>query len=221
MHLLPHEETRSTFLSLNNTQKSTEPFCSFVGPSHPSRTEVETFVAQRFANTHNAVVSNFMPTLITLRDSHRRIQSVVGLRSAASEPLFLEHYLDGPIEQVIARQPIAQTAAPQRHEIVEVGNLASTNARTTRQLFRVLAAYMISQQHHWVVFTGCPALQRTLQKLQLPLWTLCHADPARLPATQQTWGSYYDDSPSVLVGEVRHGCVLVRHTSHAPCTKGA
>lgn len=214
MYIQPMKETDSGSVSQKKSRKPATYSCSLVSPSHPDRAETEAFIAQRFASAHGAVVTSFMPVLITLRDQQNHLRSVVGLRSAENDHLFLEHYLDGPIEKVIAREASNGALIPSRSEIVEVGNLASTDRRATRQLFRLLAAFMIQQRFRWIVFTGCASLRHTFQKMQLRLLTLGRADQALLPKTQQCWGSYYDDDPRVMVGEVRHGADLAEKTVH-------
>lgn len=214
MHIQPMREPAPASVSQKKSRKPATYTCSLVTPSHPERAETEAFITERFASAHGAVVTSFMPVLITLRDEQNRLRSVVGLRSAGKGKLFLEHYLDGPIETVIAREASDSALLPLRGEIVEVGNLASTDRRATRQLFRLLAAFMIQQRFRWIVFTGCASLRHTFQKMQLRLLTLGRADQALLPKTQQCWGSYYDDDPRVMVGEVRHGAELAEKTVH-------
>lgn len=72
-----------------------------------------------------------MPTLIGLYDQFGSIAAAVGCRSAAQESLFLETYMDAPIEEVIAKQ---LDVAVNRNQIVEVGKLACLNARAARCL---------------------------------------------------------------------------------------
>ena len=71
---------------------------------HPQRERVESFIAQRFLDVHGARISNFMPTLLALLDEEGNPRAALGVRDAGFEPLFLEYYLDRPVESVLARR---------------------------------------------------------------------------------------------------------------------
>ena len=65
------------------------------------------------------------------------LQSVI--RGAASEALFLEHYLDTSVQQAILSNAGRAMFSPDRDRIVEIGNLASIDRHASRRLFIVLA----------------------------------------------------------------------------------
>jgi hypothetical protein len=66
----------------------------------PLRADFETFIQHRFRKAHNADVRHFMPELFGLNDGAGILCAVAGVRPATSGALFLEHYLDEPIEHV-------------------------------------------------------------------------------------------------------------------------
>ncbi|HAN51479.1 MAG TPA: thermostable hemolysin, partial [Pseudomonas sp.] len=97
----------------------------------PRRVALEDFIRQRFAEHYGARVRHFMPCLLGLHGDNGEVQGAVGLRSAQRRPLFLERYLDEPIELAVARR--SGRPVP-REEIVEVGNLAAFGSASARLL---------------------------------------------------------------------------------------
>ena len=99
----------------------------------PGRERLEQFVAETFAQAHGATVHAFMPSMLGLEDGGGRLRCVLGLRGAESGELFLERYLDRPIEESIAQAAGLDSAIP-RGTIVEVGNLAGRGCRAAMHL---------------------------------------------------------------------------------------
>jgi hypothetical protein len=176
--------------------------------SHPRRKKVESFIAQRFLEVHGARISRFMPQLFALFDDRGRVLVAVGIRDASMQRLFLEYYLDSPVEQVIAER---SGVASERARIVEIGNLASRDRRASRGLFRVLSRRLHVEGFEWAVFTGCSALQQMFATLGIETLTLGRALQVRLPRDQQTWGGYYEDNPQVVAGRVNCGRAVFEH----------
>ena len=180
---------------------------SLIDATHPLRARVEKFIAGRFLEVHGARIPGFMPTLIALFDEDGETLAAVGIRDAASEALFLEHYIDTSVEQAIANHANRPLSLPQRDHIVEIGNLASIDRRASRKLFKSLAGLLHRQGFEWAVFTGCTSLHRMFGALGIETIDLGRALQSRLPEDQQTWGSYYEDNPRVVAGKVSRGCV--------------
>ncbi len=63
------------------------------------RADLEAYVRTRFAAKHGAEVRTFMPTLISFRDRQGELRGVAGIRGAEESRLYLEHYLDRPVEE--------------------------------------------------------------------------------------------------------------------------
>ena len=166
------------------------------------RAALEHFIALRFAESYQARIRHFMPCLLGLHGDDGAVQGAVGLRSARRRPLFLERYLDEPIEQAVSRRsgvPIS------RGEIVEVGNLAAFGNASARLLIVALTDLLVAQGFRWVVFTGTPALLNSFQRLALDPMPLGLADPARMGEELADWGSYYASRPQVMAGEILPG----------------
>ena len=143
-----------------------------------------------------------MPCLLGLHGDNGEVQGAVGLRSAQRRPLFLERYLDEPIELAVARR--SGRPVP-REEIVEVGNLAAFGSASARLLIVALTDLLVAQGFRWVVFTGTPTLLNSFQRLALEPLALAPADPARMGEELADWGSYYASRPQLMAGEILPG----------------
>ncbi len=165
----------------------------------PARGRVETFVREVYAQHYGARVRQFTPTLVSLVDDDGLITAAAGYRSA-SESLFLEHYLDQPVEQAIA----ARTGVPvARAAIAEVGHFASVQPGQGRRLMAHLGRQLAAEGFQWVVSTATRELRLIFERLRIRPLALGQADPALLGERAIDWGTYYDHAPMVLAGEVR------------------
>lgn len=166
----------------------------------PARTQVEDFIAGVFARRFGASVTSFAPVLLTLRDpDDGRIAAAAGYRAAAEGPLFLESYLDGPVESVLAQR---MATAPARGEIVEIGHLAATRAGAGRQLMVHLGQHLAREGYRWIVCTLTQELRHLLPRLGITPLALAKADAGALAGGAAAWGSYYEHGPIVLAGDL-------------------
>jgi len=173
------------------------------------RDELEAYVRDAFARKHGAEVWSFMPTLLPFRDRHDSLRGVAGIRGAHEERLYLEQYLDRPIEQALAAAVASRDGRPgalnsvRRDSIVEVGNLAGASCRAAVRMVAQLPAYLMAQRYTWIVFTATSALRQILAGFGAPLLELGCADPDRLAGTRDAWGRYYETDPRVYAGFLR------------------
>lgn len=170
----------------------------------PGRERLEHFVAETFAQAHGATVQAFMPSMLGLEDGGGRLRCVLGYRGAGADELFLERYLDRPIEQSIARAAGLDAAIP-RGSIVEVGNLAGRGCRAAMHLVARLPRLLGARGFTWVSFTATTRVRELLAAFDAPLLDLGPADPARLGDGARDWGRYYATRPRVLAGWLPHG----------------
>lgn len=177
------------------------------------RPELQGFIAERFSEVYGAEIYSYMPRLFgLLQVDSGDLLAAFGLRPAeiagVREPLFLEHYLDRPVEALIAQ--IAGRPILRRH-IVEVGNLAGASPGALRQLIPLVCERLHQEGFHWVVFTGPARLCNSFSRLGLPLQVIAPAPVARLGAEERRrWGRYYDQQPSVMAGDVGSAMRLLR-----------
>ena len=180
---------------------------------HPDRPAIESFIQSVYGACYGARVRDFMPTLVALRDDGGELLAAAGYRCAGEHALFLERYLDRPVELLLAA---GDPAAPARERIVEVGHLAAARAGQGRRLILQLGPHLAAQGFDWVVSTLTQELRHLFVRLGIVPVPLGRADPALLGAEAAEWGSYYAHHPLVLAGQVAPALqVLARRRSGA------
>ena len=183
---------------------------SISGPEAEDRAELEQFVHRIFSKAYDANVKEFMPQLMSLRNAGGELLAVCGLRHAENNSLFLERYLQQPVEHVISAQS-GQLVV--RNDIVEIGNLAVAHPETVRSLLASISLYLHGTSTTWGVFTGIPSLRNALSKLNMHLLPLGWASLAHLAENERAdWGRYYDEKPQVMA---------VKRLSPPVCTSAA
>jgi hypothetical protein len=168
---------------------------------HPERRRLERFIQRAFSRHHGASVRAFMPTLLALEGQRGRVCGVVGFRRAAAEPLFLERYLDQPVEFALA-QHVGNSIA--RDRVVEVGNLASLSCRAACHLVAALPRILLADGNQWIVFTATAAVRGMLARFRAPVIELARATRDRLDDADE-WGRYYNNDPRVIAGYLPDG----------------
>jgi len=161
----------------------------------PRRAEVEAFIGGVYAERYGATLRTFAPMLVARYDE-RGLVAAAGFRAAADGPLFLERYLDAPVEQLLS-----PTALP-RSGIVEVGHLVARQAGEGRRLILLLGPLLAAQGYRWVVSTLTDELRLLFVRLGVAPLALGVADPERLGDAAADWGSYYEHHPVVLAGSL-------------------
>lgn len=173
------------------------------GPDDAGRDEVEAFIRASYWRHYRATLSALPPYLLVLRDGLGEIVAACGLRpTTTGSRLFLEAYLDEPVEAAVGR---LLHRCVQRRDVVEVGSLAVRHPGAARVLIQAMTAFLCQQGFRWVVFTAVPALRNAFHRLGLRPAEICPADPARLGSESAAWGSYYDGGPLVMCGDIGEG----------------
>lgn len=167
------------------------------GLSDPRRAEAEAFVHARFRRTHGANVVTFMPSLLLMTDSRGQIEAVVGCRRAGHAPLYLERYLEQPIEAAIAARTGSRIS---RSQVVEVGNFAASSSRVAATFMSFLAPHFLDRGLTWITFTATDSIRRILASLGARCADLGGADGAQTAGGPDRWGSYYSHDPRVMAG---------------------
>ena len=160
------------------------------------RTRVEDFIQAIYAQYYGAEITVDYPLLMSVRNKDNDILAAVGLRYAGNEPLFLEQYTGGPLEQILDCA---------RDDIAEIGNLASAGQGASVFLFSALASYLDYKGVTHAAVTGTDFLHKYFKRAGLRPRKICDADINALEGGSQHWGSYYQQNPRVLVGSVQHG----------------
>ena len=163
------------------------------------RRDVEAFIEGIYAKSYGAVIGQHYPTLLSVRDHDGRVLAALGFRAAGQDELFLEQYMDMPVEAGVSE---AFSCSVPRHRIVEIGNLASAGHGAAVFLFVALMSYLECLGFSHLTLTGTKVLRGYFAKLGLDPRDMGRADPARLPDAGKSWGSYYATEPRLIAGDV-------------------
>jgi hypothetical protein len=176
-----------------------------LGQFHPARAEIEDFIHQVFYQHYQADIHHYMPELLALRNDNGQLTAALGIRPALENRLFLENYLEQPVEQCMAQVMPMFEGEIRRDQVIEVGNLAASSAGGSRWLIIALTAYLQGAGYDWVTFTALPSLRNAFKKMGLKVIALGEARKSDLDAHEQSlWGNYYDDNPQVVTVNVHH-----------------
>jgi hypothetical protein len=167
-----------------------------VDQNAPCRQEVEGFIAAVFKQVYGAEITHFMPKLVALRDQSGVLMAAFGFRHAHQETLFLEQYIDVPIE-VLVSQELGRKVS--REQITCIGNLAVANPRNAGILIAHVIQYSLDIGIEWCVATAHHSLQNGLIKAGRDVYAMAMADYHRLPTEEiAKWGSYYKNTPQIV-----------------------
>jgi hypothetical protein len=162
------------------------------------RSDVEALISRVYAFRYQAVVLEFTPTLVSLhRDAG--VVAAAGYRRASQETLFLERYLDAPVESLLYPH-LGMT--PSREQIFEVGHLAAARAGAGRDLVMSLCRHLVDQGCEWVVATVTQELDHLFVRAGVEPLRLGAATPGALGSEAAAWGTYYEHLPMVLAAHL-------------------
>lgn len=168
----------------------------------PAYRRATAFVRRRYRHSYNARPRISAPAMITLCTPGGTPRAVAALTPAPGSALFLEQYLDHPLEQTVsalAGTPVA------RHQLLEVAGLAADGSGAGRLLFIALTGLLPALGVDWIAFTATLQVRNMFARLGLAPVMLAPADPARLNQDADRWGHYYRHDPRVMAGYVPPG----------------
>lgn len=187
------------------------PVLEIHGPDDRRRPAVEQFIRGVYQRRYGARVPAFTPLLVSLRDPvDGGIVAAAGYRPAQHGPLYLERYLDSPIETVLAAHA---EVAPSRADVVEIAHLSSGRAGAGRAIMFLLGPHLAQQGFGWVVCTLTQELRHLLVRMGLTPLALARAHPAAVADDAADWGTYYEHEPVVLAGELQPSLRRLAHRS--------
>ena len=170
--------------------------------AHPRRESLERFIADGYARAYGARVAHFADVLVGLSRGRHHWVGGVGYTIAGQEPLFIEQYVDAPIEQALSH---AVGNSISRQDIVEVGNLFALASGAARRIIVLMAALLNDLGRSWVVLTLTQSLVNSFIRLGIEPIPLISADPQRLHDQGASWGTYYSHGPCVMAANIRSG----------------
>ena len=162
------------------------------------RHNLESRIRSGFGHHFDACIESFMPDLAVYQHVSGA-HGVIGIRGASDEQLFLETYLNQPIESVIGdivRQPILRSA------IVEVGQFIVDDKAIIPDFFRDLVPFLQSRNYQWISFTATNRVQSLLTRVRFSGKAIAAATLDRIGNDVKNWGRYYEFDPCVIVGKL-------------------
>ncbi|WP_423141723.1 thermostable hemolysin [Parablastomonas sp. CN1-191] len=132
--------------------------------------------------------------------------AALGFNRCGDEALFLERYLDRPIE-LAATEALGRPV--ERGQIVEIGNFASTGAFAMIDLWTD-AANDLGGGREVAVSTLTAPLRAMFARIGVPIVAIGDANAARLGDAQADWGTYYALDPKVCVAAIAVGQAALR-----------
>lgn len=167
-------------------------------PESGMRADLESRIRTGFGQHFQACIEGFMPQLAVYRHTSGA-EGVIGIRNAGTEPLFLESYLEAPIEIALSR---CTGFRVQRGQIAEVGQFVISDRDTVPDFFRDLVPFLRSQGFNWVCFTGTKRIRAILARIGFEGLPVATATRDRVRLSADNWGTYYDHEPVVIVGNL-------------------
>jgi hypothetical protein len=162
--------------------------------------DIVEFIRSRYVSVHNAAAPvTYDRFLARMRGTRRG--AALGYRRAADGPLFLEHYLDAPVERLLLTQLGREV---DRARIVEIGSLAGNSGLALVKLW-IDAAGELGQHADVGVAVLTTPLRQMFARLGIRIHALAPANPERLGQAAAMWGRYYENDPVVCAGSLRQG----------------
>ncbi len=165
-----------------------------------SRGEVLALMSRKYAEAYHASPELNYPELAA-QTCNGKASAALGYRRANAGLLFLEVYLDEPIEATLA-SVFGRTVS--RREVVEIGNLASENAPAMVALWAKTANDLGDDAEIAVAVLTAP-LRAMFRRLGVTLYELAPARAERIRDAAGSWGDYYRQDPIVCAGLIAEG----------------
>lgn len=157
------------------------------------------FIRRRFLETHGAGIGTGYARLLDV--SREGIaHAALGYRRAGDEALFLERYLDAPVEDCLTSLLGKEV---HRTQVIEIGNLAADDPFAMVSLWG-RAANDLGADCEIAVATLTAPLRAMFRKMGVVLHTLAPATRERADKPS-AWGRYYEADPIVCAGSITQG----------------
>jgi len=167
----------------------------------PGRELAEQFAHSEYMKAFSADLQSFAKELMVLRSPHGKIHGCVGISENTGAHFFLEHYFEGPIEEIISVKTVSHV---KRDSIVEISSLTAKSGGVAVLMMAGLVGYLFASGKRYLTFTATKTLRNTLLHLSIPLNKIACAREESLPSGDRTdWGRYYEAEPEVLWVDMR------------------
>jgi hypothetical protein len=167
-------------------------------PDSTRREQLEQYISSIFQAAYGARVLEYLPLLFSLEQGDVTT-AALGLRSAATTPLFCEQYLQVPVEQSVLSLYDQHVS---RSKVMELGNLVSSTAGSGVMLYLLTAAALNEAGIRYLLFAANKAVRTSIRRTGFTPKSVCPARPDSLGAQSENWGSYYDGEPLVMLADI-------------------
>lgn len=157
-------------------------------------------IGHRYREAFGANLSPNFAAYISCR-TERESTAALGYARAGTDPLFLEAYLDQPVEALVSAahsRPVART------EIIEIGNFAAVSPQAMILLWGA-AANDLSALGEVAIATLTRPLRHMFRRIGVPIVDIAEARPDRLGPAAADWGGYFDQDPRICTGVISDG----------------
>ncbi|WP_422061487.1 thermostable hemolysin [Sphingopyxis sp.] len=157
-------------------------------------------IGHRYRETFGANLSPNFAAYISCR-TDQESTAALGYARAGIDPLFLEAYLDQPVETLVSAaysRPVART------QIIEIGNFAAVSPQAMILLWGA-AANDLSALGEIAVATLTRPLRHMFRRIGVPIVEIAEARADRLGPAAADWGGYFDQDPRICTGVISDG----------------
>lgn len=169
--------------------------------------EARKYIADIYYKNYGATISPDPDIIIASRNKETAVLiACTGISFVSSaQPLFSERYLSAPLDETILQKTGLKLA---RHQVVEIGSLASDNPNAAADLIRLMPIIAWFMGSKAILCTSTRRLRKLLAFHQVPFCTLSEASPEKLsPDMRASWGTYYAQAPQT-------GVILLEQCGH-------
>ncbi|WP_245000895.1 thermostable hemolysin [Dickeya dadantii] len=201
------EKRMTRFIQRNRDIPNTQTQLDIIHRHDDGANEARKYIADIYLKTYKATISPSPDVIICSRDTDtKKIVACAGITFASQhEQLFSERYLPDLLEPLIQQ---CTDHRLYRHQLVEIGALASDNPNAAADLIRALPIIAWFMGAMAILCTSTHRLRKLLNYHQIPFQPITDASPLRLSEQErQIWGSYYDQSPQT-------GVILLSQCGH-------
>ncbi len=156
------------------------------------------FTQAHYRRRLDCALTEGYPEIVVMRESGV-ITAVAGIRAASASTLFLEQYLDAPVERVVS---LVRGKTIARSQIVELGSFTALDRARALALMNELPALLADRQFTYLVCTANRSIRLCLRIQGIHARVIASASEDLLMKQDENWGKYYQHDPLVLMGSI-------------------